>query len=422
MRDLFVEIWESVKRNKLRTSLTGFAVAWGIFMIIVLLGAGNGLMNAFLRDSEDVITNVMTVYGGETSKPYAGYKEGRYISLMKRDMDLTAGPLFKDHIDNVLARLTRSGFNMVYGQKSFSVELTGCYPLQQQQAGFKILAGRFINQKDIDEMRKVVVITDDQARNYLKGGTNYKSLIGRRVNINDFSYVIVGVREGFENEGDSAVYLPFTTMVTQFNTGEWLDVLSFTFHGLETEEENKAFEKYYKSVIAGAHQAAPDDESVVWISNRFTQNMQVNKATGMLNTALWIVGLFTLLSGIVGVSNIMLITVKERTHEFGIRKAIGARPMEITKLIVSESIVITALFGYIGMFMGMVACEILDKTVGSASVDIMGMSMKVLSNPTVGLDVAIEATLVLVIAGTIAGFFPAHNATKIRPIEALRSE
>ena len=422
MRDLFVEIWESVKRNKLRTSLTGFSVAWGIFMIIVLLGAGNGLMNAFLRDSDDVITNIMTVYGGQTSKPYAGYKEGRQIRLRKKDMELTAGPLFADHVDNVLARLTKSGFNMVYGQKSFSVNLTGCYPLQLDQEGIKILAGRFINQRDIDEMRKVIIINDAQARNYLKGGTDYKQLIGKRVKIEGFSYVIVGVRDGYENEDDRSVYIPFTTMVGQFNTGDWVDLISFTFHGLETEEENEAFEKYYASVIAGSHQAAPDDENVIWISNRFTQNMQVNKATGMLNTALWIVGLFTLLSGIVGVSNIMLITVKERTHEFGIRKAIGARPMDITKLIVSESVVITAFFGYIGMFLGMVACEILDKTVGQTPVEFLGYSLKVLSNPTVGLDVAVEATLVLIIAGTIAGFFPAHKATKIRPIEALRAE
>ena len=171
-----------------------------------------------------------------------------------------------------------------------------------------------------------------------------------------------------------------------------------------------------------AHKAAPDDNSAIWVWNRFTQNLQMNKGTDIIRTGLWIIGLLTLLSGIVGVSNIMLITVKERTHEFGIRKAIGASPWSITRLILAESITITAIFGYIGMFFGLVACEILDMTVGNSSVSILGQEITMFVNPTVGVDVAIEATLVLIISGAIAGLVPAMNAAKVRPIEALRAE
>jgi putative ABC transport system permease protein len=207
-----------------------------------------------------------------------------------------------------------------------------------------------------------------------------------------------------------------------FNRGKYVDEIIFTFRGLETEEENEAFEERLRAIVNTAHKAAPDDNSAIWLWNRFTQNLQMNKGTDIIRTGLWIIGLLTLLSGIVGVSNIMLITVKERTHEFGIRKAIGASPWSITRLILAESITMTALFGYVGMFFGLVACEILDMTVGNSSVSILGQEITMFVNPTVGVDVAIEATLVLIISGAIAGLVPALNAAKVRPIEALRAE
>jgi len=422
MIEVFVEIWESVRRNKLRTCLTGFAVAWGIFMIIVLLGAGNGLMNAFLLDSDDVQTNYMEIYGGVTTKPYAGYSEGRDIQLEESDVRLTESETFASHIDDVSSFVVKDGYTLSYGVKHFGVKFYGVYPIIEDIWGVDILAGRFINQVDIKEQRKVIMITDEQARNCLRGSKDYGAMIGKYVNINDISFKVVGVRKAAENENDTGVCVPYTTLKKLFDKGNQIDELIFTFHGLETEEENEAFEKSYRSVVNLAHEAAPDDPDAIWIDNRFTQDMQINKAAGMLRTALWIVGLFTLLSGIVGVSNIMLITVKERTHEFGIRKAIGAKPWEIIKLILSESIVITAVFGYVGMFLGMVACEVLDRTLGHTNMDLMGQSFRIMENPTVGIDVAIEATMVLIIAGMIAGFIPARKASKVRPIEALKVE
>ena len=217
-------------------------------------------------------------------------------------------------------------------------------------------------------------------------------------------------------------FIPFTTYRTIYNVGDKTGNIVFSFKGLETEQQNEAFEQRYRANLNGNHDAAPDDEEAVWIWNRFTQAMQMNTGMGMLRTALWIVGIFTLLSGIVGVSNIMLITVKERTHEFGIRKAIGATPWSILRLIIIESIIITTFFGYIGMVLGIAANEYMNATIGNMKVDSGLFTTTMFVNPTVGLDVCINATLLMVVAGTIAGLIPARKAAHVRPIEALRAE
>ena len=422
MQDLFTEIWESVRRNKLRTSLTGFSVAWGIFMIIVLLGAGNGLMNSFNQDSEGFATNTMEIYPSATSKPYKGYKQGRYMTLTEQDMDLLARQ-FPDIIDQVTTSVSKSGFAVTYKKKHFSdMYLNGTFPAQADMNHIQVLAGRFINSLDIAQKRKVMVITHMLAKNLLEGGKDYASLLGKKVKVGNLVFTIVGVRHAYENRNDRELYIPYTTARAIFGMTNDLDLIAFTFNGLETEAENEAFEARIKQILNARHSAAPDDDSAYFIWNQFTQNMQMNKGRGYLNTGLWIVGLFTLLGGIVGVSNIMLITVKERTHEFGIRKAIGAKPGAILKLIIAESISITAVFGYIGMFMGMVACQIMDKTVAQDVVNIGGEEIRMLVNPNVGLDVALEATLLLIVAGTLAGAIPAWKAARVKPIEALRAE
>ena len=422
MQDLFTEIWESVRRNKLRTTLTGFSVAWGIFMIIVLLGAGNGLMNSFNQDSEGFATNTMEIYPSATSKPYKGYKQGRYMTLTEQDMDLLARQ-FPDIIDQVTTSVSKSGFAITYGKKHFSnMSLNGTFPGQADMNHIQVLAGRFINSLDIAQKRKVMVITHMLAKNLLEGGKDYASLLGKKVKVGNLVFTIVGVRHAYENRNDRELYIPYTTARAIFGMTNDLDLIAFTFNGLETEAENEAFELRLKQILNARHSAAPDDESAYFIWNQFTQNMQMNKGRGFLNVGLWIVGFFTLLGGIVGVSNIMLITVKERTHEFGIRKAIGSSPWNITKLIITESVAITAFFGYIGMVLGMIACFIMDRTLGQETMDMFGQSIRLLINPTVGLSEAIKSTVLLVIAGTIAGLFPAVKAARVRPIEALRAD
>ena len=423
MRDLLQEIWESLRRNKVRTCLTGLAVAWGIFMLIVLLGAGNGLLNAFLNDGDSFASNTMMVGGGMTSKPYGGYKQGRRIRIMDKDMDMLRQEPFSDKVDQISTGVSKSGYTMTYGRRYFNnVTLSGTFPGDAEMNRVKMEAGRFINEKDITGKRKVIIITHMHAKNFLSGGTDYEKLLGQRVKVGNLSFTIIGVRHAAENEDDRDLCVPYTTVKSIFGLGDEVDNITFSFHGLTSQEESDAFEEQVRAAFNTAHQAAPDDSRAVWIWNRFSQNLQMEKAKSILIMALWIIGLFTLVSGIVGVSNIMLITVKERTHEFGIRKALGARPGSILKLIVTESVLITAFFGYIGMLLGMAACEILNATVGQSKVEIFGDSVKMLDNPTVGLGTALGATIVLIVAGTVAGIFPANQAAKVKPIEALRAD
>lgn len=420
MRDLFIEIWESVRRNILRTCLTGFAVAWGIFMLIVLLGAGNGLMNALLAGSQRISVNSMMIGGGYTSRAYGGLQSGRHIELEAKDAELVMRA-FPKIVENITATISLSQ-EVVYQDNSVSVQLQACYPEYMANEGLKLQYGRFINRKDLEERRKVVVITDQMAEIFTGSASRVSSMLGRMVKCGGINFMVIGILKSDMSSYTRNVYAPFTSVSTIFNRGKYVDELTFTFHGLETEEENEIFEQKLRAIINTAHKAAPDDNRAIWIWNRFTQSLQMAKGTDIISTALWIIGLLTLLSGIVGVSNIMLITVKERTREFGVRKAIGASPWNITRLILAESITITAFFGYVGMFFGLVACEILDMTLGRSSLSVLGQEISVFVNPTVGVDAALGATIVLIISGAIAGLFPAMNAAKVRPIEALRAE
>ena len=418
MRDILAEIWSTARRNKLRTALTGFAVAWGIFMIIFLLGAGNGLINAQMDSQGRYLSNSMVVFGGRTSKAYNGLQEGRGISLLDKDMNTTRTN-FKSNIDDVGAELETSGVTISLGQNYFNGTLTGVYPNHIQITKREILYGRFINDIDIKEQRKVLVLSQDNAKELLK---NYQDLIGKNVNVGNFSFQVVGIYKQDQSQMNKDVFSSFSTIKTIYNRGDSVGNIEYSFHGLPTKADNDRFEKLYRQKINSNHLAAPDDESAVWLWNRYTQSMQMNQGIGIIRTALWVVGLFTLLSGIVGVSNIMLITVKERTREFGIRKAIGASPASILKLIIVESVIITTIFGYTGMVLGVAANEYMDATIGHTQIDTGLFKATMFLNPTVGLDVCIEATLVIIIAGTIAGLIPARKAAKIRPIEALKAE
>ena len=418
MRDLLSEIWSTAMRNKLRTGLTGFAVAWGIFMLIVLLGAGNGLINAELQQSDRFLANSMMVYGGETSKPYKGLKEGRGITLRDKDFETTQHS-FADNIDEVGAELEQGGVYISMGRQSVAGSLTGVYPNHVKINKREILYGRFINEIDMREKRKVIVLSQSQAKELMP---DYEHLVGKYVKAGDLAFRVVGIYKNDESERNNGAFTAFSTIKTMYGKGDNVGNIEYSFHGLVTENDNKAFEKKYRERINKIHQAAPDDERAVWLWNRYTSNLQMNKGIDIIRTALWIVGLFTLLSGIVGVSNIMLITVKERTHEFGIRKAIGARPWSILKLIIIESVIITTFFGYIGMVLGVAANEYMDATLGHDVIDTGLFRATMFVDPTVGLDVCIEATAVMIIAGTIAGLIPARKAARIRPIEALRAD
>lgn len=419
MRELIKEIWSTSKRNKLRTSLTGFAVAWGILMLIFLLGAGNGLINAQLQQSTRFLANSMRVFPGETSKAYKGLKEGRSITLNDKDI-LISNKTYGQYVDDVGGRLEQYNVNINYGDNYVaSQSLVGVAPTHPKIDKTELIAGRFINEIDMKDQRKNVVLSRSQAKELSK---DYRSLVGKNVKISNLNFQVVGIYKDDESRNNTEAFIAYSTIKTIYAKGDDAGSLEFTIKNLKTKEDNEQFEKNYRASINNNHQAAPDDERTIWLWNRYMDNIQMNQGIAIMQTALWIVGLFTLLSGIVGVSNIMLITVKERTREFGVRKAIGAKPWSILKLIITESIIITSFFGYIGMVCGVAANEIMDATIGHTTIDTGLFKAAMFVNPTVGIGTCIGATITIVIAGTIAGLIPAIKAARIRPIEALRAE
>ena len=417
MIDLWQEIYGTIKRNKLRTALTGFAVAWGIFILILLLGAGNGVMNAQNEQMASLAMNSIKVGAGWTSKPYDGLSQGRRIQLNNGDLTITRN--MRKHVENAGAVIYQNSMNISYGNEYINERLMGVHPNYLEIERPTVVEGRFINQLDIKEKRKVAILNERSVKTLFKHGAKP---LGKMLNMGGVMFQVVGVYKDKGNSGGQDVFVPFSTLQTVYNKGDKLNNILMSIKDLNTEEENKVFEADYRAAI-GAHQRFDKtDDGAIWIWNRFTQMTQMNKGADYMRTAIWIIGLFTLLSGIVGVSNIMLITVKERTREFGIRKALGARPWSILKLVIVESVVITAFFGYIGMVAGVGVTEYMNMTAGKAVMDIGVQQQTMFLNPTVDLGIAIRATMTLIVAGTLAGLFPALKAVKTRPIEALRAD
>lgn len=419
--DIWQEIYSTIKQNKMRTFLTGFSVAWGIFMLIVLLGSGNGLMNGMNSNFADRARNSISIYPGRTSMTYDGLQSGRNVELDNIDLRMTEQE-FSNNVITAGATVYQTSQNISFGQEYVTGNVVGVYPSYTEVRSCKVKEGngRFINQLDLLEHRRVIVIHEKAQEILFRKHT----AIGKFVNIGGIAYQIVGVYTADKYSNDQDVYAPFTTVQLIYNRGNKLGNILFTTKNLATVEANEKFEKDYRKVIGSHHRFNPEDKNSLYIRNSFTDYLETMKAQGILNIAIWVIGIFTLLSGIVGVSNIMLIAVKERTKEFGIRKALGASPASILWLIILESIFITTIFGYIGMVMGIGVTEYasgyFDAQAAAAASDTM--SFTIFKDPTVSINVAIQATIVLIIAGTLAGFFPARKAVQIKPIEALRAE
>lgn len=415
MLDLVQEIYATIRRNKLRTILTGFSVSWGIFMLIVLLGAGNGLIHAFENRSKRMKMNSMKIYPGVTSMPYKGMQEGRVISLFDGDRKATE-EFFSDRIVAAGATANKSVV-LAYGKENLSISMDGVFPNYPELEAIDLKEGRFINHRDMEECRKVMVIHEKTARTLF----SQTQPLGKYVNCQGVLFQIVGVYTD-QNRFSPSVLVPFATLQRVYAKGDSINTITLTTKGLTDISKNEVFEKEYRQMLGGIKNFDASDEGALWIWNRFTSYLQQETANQLLNVAIWVIGIFTLLSGIVGVSNIMLITVRERTHEFGIRKALGAKPASILWLIISESVAITTFFGYIGMVAGILATEYMNYVAGSHTVNAGAFSVTIFENPTVDVGIAVQATLTLIVAGTLAGLFPARKAVKIRPIEALRAD
>lgn len=416
MFDLFQEIFGELSRNKLRTIATGFAVTSGLFLLIVLQGAGNGLIHSFEYNLKDFAFDAIKVYGGRTTMPFEGVKEGRAIRLDNRDVSM-AEQSFKENVTHVIPTCSKSGLIISNGSEFISGELHGVYPNFAQSQAIKVLQGRFINAVDISQNRKVILISSKNAKDLFK---HHEQPIGQELNVSGIMFKVVGIFKENEMSGSSEFYSPFSTIATIYNRGNNIDQITMNIKDIPTEKDMEEFMTKYIRSASHIHSFHPDDKRALWIHNQAGDNIQMNKAMNILHTAFWVLGLLTLISGIVGVSNIMLISVKERIREFGIRRAIGARPWSIIRMVMFESVVITSIFGYIGMLLGILFCEWMDMSVAGQTMDVGMFQTKVFLDPTVDLSTCINATLVIIIAGALAGFFPARKAVKIKPIDALR--
>lgn len=414
MRELLLEIWTSVRRNKLRTALTGFSVAWGIFMLVILLGSGNGLKNGVVSNFGSYAKNTIQVSGGWTSKAYAGYNRWRHVQLKNRDLEILASEF--PEVEQIAASAWYSGSTASYKERFADISLRGSLPQLQRIEGIEMVSGRFVNEADIRSYRKVIVI-DQALVNLLFPGENP---LGKQLKIGNFSYAVAGVYKGDAQQRNSSGYIPLTTGQLIYKANDpALSTAVFTVEGLGTEEKMQAFEKRLRTRLASEHHFDPQDESALWINNMLEMFRNMMLVFGGINAFIWIIGLGTLLAGIVGVSNIMLVTVSERTAEFGIRKALGARPSSIITLILTESVLITAAFGYIGMVLGVAVMEAVNYFLKQAPPG-ADNTPAIFLDPTLNLSVAVSATVVLVVAGLVAGYVPAYRAAQLKTIDALR--
>lgn len=412
MFDLINEIGQTMRNNKLRTGLTGFAVAWGIFMLIILLGLSRGLMSGFEEQSGKRDINTIDVWRGSTSMPYKGYNKGRSIRL--KASNVTA---LNKSGNKYIGKATAYKYidsAKVTGPKDYVSEgIMGMSPESRRDQWIDMFAGRYINQADMDNKRKVMVISRKTAKTIF--GSDSTEVIGRYVKSLGLSWQIIGLYTREWGEDDS--YVPFTTAVALSGGDANIWSMRILADNVTDEVSATAAEDAIRGELAKIHNFDPEDRSATPMWNRFTNYLQNRQGMQILDYAVWIIGIFTMLSGIVGVSNIMFVSVRERTHEIGIRRAIGAKRRNILSQVILESVSITTLFGYIGVVVGMIVMQVIGHYFGSGS-----GTKSPLGNPTVDMGIALKVTVVLIIAGALAGLFPALKATKVKPVEALRDE
>tara|TARA_A200000113_G_scaffold220829_1_gene231579 strand:- start:1109 stop:2338 length:1230 start_codon:yes stop_codon:yes gene_type:complete len=401
------EIFQSIQKNKLRTVLSGTTVSLGILIFIILFGLGEGLKNSyydlFLRQAN----NVVYFYPGKTTKPYGGFKTNRRIEFDNSDVsDIKAN--FSDRVEYVNPTI-RYGDNIKYKLESYNFTIQGVSPSNQYISGNILMKGRYINEKDIEDKTKVVVIGRIVARDIFKS----EDPIGKYVNIGNRSYKVIGVYQDLDGDNEeSQLFVPYTTRQQILMGSDKLGNIDVTFNpnlggkgAVKLENDIKTFLKKKKSID-------PTDPSGIRVRNVADELERSMQFAGALQIIVTFVGIGTLIAGIIGISNIMVFIVKERTKELGIRKALGAQPNEIIKMILTESIFITSISGFAGMIVGIVVLNSLDSS----------LHQYFITRPEVSINLAFIATLVLIIFGVIAGYIPAKRAAKIKPIIALRDE
>ena len=415
MREQFQEILATISRNKLRTFLTGFSVAWGIFMLVILLGAGNGLQNGVQSNFADMATNQGAAYGGLTSIPYGGYQTNRRIHIRLNDKEELKASNPK--ITEVAGYYSIGMKTITYNKEYTTIALQGVETLYETTSGVKIVEGRFINQNDVANLRKVIVL-EENCVNILSPD---KSLIGEDVLVDRMLYKVIGIYKTRFTGYNSIALVPLSTIQLLYTGGD--DIvhnLRYLIEGVNTLPESEAFNQEVRETLAAKHTVDPNDRQAIGTYNAVAEFLMINKVFGGISVFIWIIGLGTLLAGVVGVSNIMLVTVRERTSEFGIRKSMGATPGSLVRLVLVESVFITALFGYIGMMLGVGVMEIFNIFLERDVAANPTQNVIIFLNPTLNLSVVFSATMTLIIAGVIAGYIPARRAARLKTIDAMR--
>lgn len=412
--DSWQEILTALARNKLRALLTACGVFWGIFMLIVMLGLGRGLERGTKRNLGGMLTRSVFIWSQRTSIPYRGLQPGRGVRFRNQDIDAL---LQVPGVDELAPRLRlggwRDGVHVAYGETVGNFTVMGDYPAFQRIEPMAQTRGRFINQRDLQESRKVAVI-GASARRVLMGESDP---VGKHIEIRHIYFLIVGEvntdKAGEEGERvRSSVFVPFTTFQQVFDQRGFVGW--FALSATDDVAPNR-LEQMARAALIARHRIHPDDNQAIGSFNAAEKFNQIQSLFRGIERFVWFVGTLTLLAGMLGVSNILLITVKERTREFGIRKALGATPRAIVLMVIKEALALTAIAGYLGIVAGVAVIAGLERALDS-------IQDAPLAKPEVDFHAAVLAIVVLMLSGVLAGVVPARHAARISPVEALRSE
>ncbi|MAB39007.1 MAG: ABC transporter ATP-binding protein [Aequorivita sp.] len=406
------EIFEAIRKNKLRTFLTGLSVASGIFILVILLAIGQGMSNGVAKEFENDATNRISVWTNVTSVEYKGLNPGRIIEMDNRDYEMAVNKN-TDKIELKSGVYSRWGQLTTYKKESGSYRVEGVRGDYQFLENETLVVGRYINQNDLNSFEKNAVIGNQVYLDLFKG----KEALGEYIDITGIKFKVVGVYTdpGGERE-ETRIFIPLTTAQRVYNAGDKLRSLAFTLEKHDKYEDalaaSEAFSAQLEADLKTKHSIAPNDERAVNVNNTLENTKRFYDLNNMIRWFFWGVGICTIIAGVVGVSNIMLIIVKERTKEIGVRKAIGAQPWSIIGMILHESIFVTAIAGFVGLIFSLLLLQLVGPYIETDYI----------KNPSVDFSVAITTVIILVVAGAIAGFFPAYRAANIKPIEALRDE
>lgn len=406
-KDTWQEIWNSIKNNKLRTFLTGFSVAWGIFILVLLLASVNGMQNGFQKQFNDDATNSIFIFPNATSKPYGGFEAGRRIIFRNDDLEFIRGS-YTGSYEYLSPRFNRS-MTFKNKQETGTYSVVGVSPDHQQIERSVIANGRYLNVKDVREKNKVMVIGRQVKKELFKD----EDPVGKNIIANGLVFKVIGVftDDGNERE-ESNIYAPYTTLQQIFGNTDQINQIAMTYNPEFDLPRALGFSDMMEEVLKRRLVIDPEDQSAFFINNYAEGFSNVQTFSNFLTWVAIGVGVLILIAGIVGIGNILIFIIKERTKEIGIRKALGARPIEIIKLILMESIVITTLSGFTGMFFSMGLVMLIAPAIDAPA----------FSNPNVDNTVVITCTVVLILAGIMAGLVPSVRAANIKPIDALRAD